>query len=54
MALHVDRQQGLLHDILRVDSALHDLASGEAAHEASRPAQEFSIGSFISCDRGAH
>ena len=53
MALHVDRQQGLLHDVLRVDGALHDLAAGEAAHEASRPAQEFRIGSFISCERGA-
>src|ERR671919_215831 len=53
MALHVDRQQGLLHDILRVDAALYDLASGKAAHEAGRPAQEFRIGSLISCKRGA-
>jgi hypothetical protein len=37
----------------RVDSASHDLAAGEAAHEASCPAQEFGIGSFISCKRGA-
>src|SRR3546814_11572847 len=36
MALHVNRKQRLLHDILRVDPAAHDLASREAAHQASR------------------
>src|SRR3546814_3100352 len=54
MALHVNRKQRLLHDILRVDPAAHDLASREAAHQASRPVKEFRIGTVVSTDRGAH
>ena len=54
MALHVDRKQRFLHDVLRVDPAPHDLSPGEATHEAGCPPEEFGIGPFVSRDRGAH
>ena len=54
VALQVYREQRLLHDVLRVDPASHDLPSSEAAHEAGCPPEEFGIGSFVAADRGAH
>jgi hypothetical protein len=52
MALDVNRKECFLHDILRVDAALHPSA-GEAAHEAGRMPKEFAIGAFVSRDCGA-
>src|SRR3546814_11709906 len=54
MALHVNRKQRLLHDILRVDPAAHDLASREAAHQASRPVKEVRLGTVVTTHPGAH
>ena len=53
MALQVDREQRFLHDILRIDPALHDLSPGKAAHQAGRLPEEIGIGLFVAGDSGA-
>jgi hypothetical protein len=54
MSFHMNGQQGFLHDILGVDSALHDLASGKAPNEHGNPVQKVGVSPFISRDRGPH
>jgi hypothetical protein len=54
MTLQVDRKQCFLHNVLRVDTAMHDLSMGETAHHTSCLLKEIAIGSFISRNSGSH
>jgi hypothetical protein len=52
MALHVNRKQRFLHDILYINPAPDHFGPSEATHEASCTLEKFAIGSFISRDGG--
>lgn len=51
-ALAMNGQQGFLHDILGIDSALHDLAPHKTANQRGNPVQKVGVSPFISRDRG--
>jgi hypothetical protein len=54
MAFQMNGKQRFLHNVLRLDTALHDLAPAKAPNQGGSPTQEIRIGSFVSRDRGSH
>jgi hypothetical protein len=52
MALHVDREQRFLHNILQVDSVLRASPSHKSTHDTARSPEKVAVSLFIPGDRG--